>query len=349
MGAACDTICSRNHSINQIQPDTEKIKSRNAQEVSEFTISQSEGKTTTPPNSINLLDTAFKNDTVLHVAIQNKQYKILQHLLENGASVNSQNPTNGNTALHLCVQLNDIKSVKLLLKYGANAYIENQSKLTPVNIAQQYKYKQILNAFGAEIKIETNNTLLTPTQSKKPISLTTTNSQFLSVFAQDILEDSPDFDAPSNNAILLSYNTNRLQTITDDILADIQETIEQDSMKIVPLKAWLDKKQSSPPYSWLKRWTVVQDGYLLWSDRQISIQNGVNKEEKRRWNNCVNLRRIKSVSVIKTKQNRRFKVSVNGGRDYIWRAKTKQIRDHWVDLLTKHVELGNMSAVYADK
>eukprot|EP01083_Nonionella_stella_P268442 907471_1 len=192
MGAACDTICSRNHSINQIQPDTEKIKSRNAQEVSEFTISQSEGKTTNSIiieefyqaikngdenmvsfslheySSINLLDTAFKNDTVLHVAIQNKQYKILQHLLENGASVNSQNPTNGNTALHLCVQLNDIKSVKLLLKYGANAYIENQSKLTPVNIAQQYKYKQILNAFGAEIKIETNNTLLTPTQSKKP-------------------------------------------------------------------------------------------------------------------------------------------------------------------------------------
>ncbi len=59
MGAVCDTMCSRNDSINQIQPDTDKMKSRNieSEATSEFetsiasevtiTPSEHEGKTTT--------------------------------------------------------------------------------------------------------------------------------------------------------------------------------------------------------------------------------------------------------------------------------------------------------------
>ena len=103
----------------------------------------------------------------------------------------------------------------------------------------------------------------------------------------------------------------------------------------------------APPYSWLKRWVILKDGYLLWCDRQITVQKGVTEEEKRRWNKCVELRNITDVSAINDKKQRKFKLSVHGTkREYIWRAKSTKWRDKWVNGLKDHVMIAKQETVF---
>eukprot|EP01083_Nonionella_stella_P299186 1015235_1 len=140
MGAACDTICSRQQSINQIQPDTDTIKSRTTGTAMSETASIISDVTPTPNTpskqhsliedfhqaiqqgdnnmvtfyleeypSYNLLNKPSKNnDTGLQTAVKHKQHNTLQKLLEEGALVNTKNVLTGNTALHLAATLNDI-------------------------------------------------------------------------------------------------------------------------------------------------------------------------------------------------------------------------------------------------
>ena len=167
------------------------------------------------------------------------------------------------------------------------------------------------------------------------------------MFAEDILSDSPDIDEASNEEILSTYNTVRLDSVADDIFDDIQVSMQDSEKKLLPLKAWVDKKQSSPPYSWLKRWVTVVDGHLLWSDRQISVQGKLTKEERKRWNKCLNLKSVSDVTKMETKRRRRFRLSLKGDRDYIWRAKTAKARDEWVAGLRGHINYAQMSSVYS--
>eukprot|EP00483_Globobulimina_turgida_P009528 UN09547 len=83
------------------------------------------------------------------------------------------------------------------------------------------------------------------------------------------------------------FGTNSLNNIADDIFNDIQRTVKANSVSLrQPLRGWLSHKQSSSKIlsKYVKRWVVVQDGYMLWSDRQMTVRKGVSAQEKKRWN-----------------------------------------------------------------
>ena len=79
-------------------------------------------------------------------------YKSNKHV-----KVNKKHKFTGTTALHLSVNKNDIKSVKILLKYSAPMrHITNESKISPLSIAQRHKYREILDEFGEDSKTDTD-------------------------------------------------------------------------------------------------------------------------------------------------------------------------------------------------
>ena len=86
---------------------------------------------------------------------------------------------------------------------------------------------------------------------------------------------------------------------------------------------------------------------MLWSDRMMEIENGIDAEEKRRWNKTVKLSQIKDVSVVNDKQERKFSVSIKGKkRQYIWRCDTKFARDTWMSILEQHIQYSKQESMY---
>lgn len=69
----------------------------------------------------------------------------------------------------------------------------------------------------------------------------------------------------------------------------------------------------------------------LKGDRQLTVgKNGINKQEKRRWNRVIHLSKILKVERVENdKKNRRWIVRLKG-KEYMFRAKNEQERDYWV-------------------
>lgn len=97
--------------------------------------------------------------SLIHHATKKGAEDMLALLLEANVDVNDKHPDEDNTAIHLAVINQNIDAIHLLLKYKARADIENNNGVTPVNLASRlYKatqrpcYKEMLTAFGAEIR-----------------------------------------------------------------------------------------------------------------------------------------------------------------------------------------------------
>ena len=103
----------------------------------------------------------------------------------------------------------------------------------------------------------------------------------------------------------------------------------------------MERKQEHIPYSWLKRWVVLRDRYLLWSDRQISVgDNGVDSEERKRWNHSVDLTQVVDVGKVQSnntknsKQRRDWRFTLKTKkRTYLFRTKSEHEREEWLENL----------------
>merc|ERR1712176_1224382 len=95
-----------------------------------------------------------------------------------------------------------------------------------------------------------------------------------------------------------------LDTIKEEKMNNdaIYDAILERKENLEVLESWLEKKQQSPPYAWLKRWVVVKDGYMLWSSKHLKVQNEVNEQEKERWSKCVELIEITETELIESKK-----------------------------------------------
>ena len=82
--------------------------------------------------------------TSLHIAIINKNEKIIKYLIHNGANVNISD-NNLNMSLHLAVLNNDIEIIKLLIENKANPLLINKNKETVLDIAIKRDYKECIN------------------------------------------------------------------------------------------------------------------------------------------------------------------------------------------------------------
>ena len=82
--------------------------------------------------------------TLLHISVQNKSYKILDYLLETDSNINSKDNKN-NTILHMAVAFCDNNSINIILNYNPNISILNIYNETPFDIAIKMKNKVIIN------------------------------------------------------------------------------------------------------------------------------------------------------------------------------------------------------------
>ena len=87
-------------------------------------------------------------DTPFLAAFNWKRFKAATWFLKNGANVNATDNA-GNTALFLAVKKNyPVEQIQLLLKYGADPNKENNTGISPKQLAEQNRQKKILGLFS---------------------------------------------------------------------------------------------------------------------------------------------------------------------------------------------------------
>lgn len=80
--------------------------------------------------------TRVKNSTAIHIAIDEKSYKVANYLIYKTKNINIQD-RDGNTLLHLAVKNSANEIIKLLLDKGASKVIQNNQGHTPYDLAQK--------------------------------------------------------------------------------------------------------------------------------------------------------------------------------------------------------------------
>eukprot|EP00484_Ammonia_sp_Unknown_P030947 CAMPEP_0197025572 /NCGR_PEP_ID=MMETSP1384-20130603/5852_1 /TAXON_ID=29189 /ORGANISM="Ammonia sp." /LENGTH=370 /DNA_ID=CAMNT_0042454111 /DNA_START=116 /DNA_END=1228 /DNA_ORIENTATION=+ len=277
--------------------------------------------------SLDLINLKFANgDNCLQTALKHAQYNAVEYLLRAGVSPNERNE-DGETVLHLAVRLNDLRAVKLLQKFRIDASIANHEGATAPDMAYRLRYDDIFDALMDDQQGDLLHMFPKELSVSNLMARLSANSQ-----PKDSMHD---------NA------TDRLNELTDDLLLDLEQDVSEHKSQLPPLQGWLSKKQS---YSWSKRWVLVREGYLLWSDREILPgEEGISAAEKKRWDFCVALQKIESVNAVpmeKDKSGQRFMVKIGGEkRESIWRATSMQSRDEWVRALTQHIAVRRQEMV----
>lgn len=109
------------------------------------------------------------------------------------------------------------------------------------------------------------------------------------------------------------------------------------------LSAWLEKRRPEIPHSWQRRWVVVRGSHILWSDKQRTIDDAKDPQQRKQFNNWVNIMHISDIQAItKGKTQRKFQFVVERSRDhgkrreYVWRCSSEQDRAFWVEGLLQH-------------
>lgn len=101
-------------------------------------------------------------NTALHLAVDNKNQELMEYLLKNGASINSQN-ARGFSPLHLAAFIGDVDLAKLLISNGADVNIVDNGGNTPLHKAIFYTdITKLLLDNGAEPNILNTMMLYTP-------------------------------------------------------------------------------------------------------------------------------------------------------------------------------------------
>lgn len=86
---------------------------------------------------VNVTNPNDKNNSLIHIAIQNKKLDFLKWLLCHGVNIDIQN-SEGDTPLHLACKLKLKDFVEILLQNGANPYIQNNEKKLASEIEQTF-------------------------------------------------------------------------------------------------------------------------------------------------------------------------------------------------------------------
>eukprot|EP01083_Nonionella_stella_P024076 66599_1 len=296
-----------------------------------------------------LFNSIYNHQPPLHIALKNQQYEMMKYLLDQDASVDSRNTKTSDTALITAVRLADLHAIKILCSYNADKWIENDDEKTALHIACESgtkEHKEIaLYLEPNEDKVQSLEVEITQDR------LMTAGTSRVRDFADDVLLET-NIDTNTLGVSNMEWNarmdTARLNDVVGDIFDDIQDDLTTRSLKIKTQMSWLERKQHHPPYSWLKRWVIVKDKYLLWSERQMNIDGEVDKKERMRWSKFINLKDIDVIEAVeKDKKKRKFIVKV-GDTDYLFRAKDEAERDEWLVQLKENTEWVKTSGLFSD-
>jgi len=281
---------------------------------------------------------ARNQDTALMIAIQSKQLKMAQFLLERGANVDEQNEFD-ETALHIATEDGDLAAVKLLCQYDVDKRIVNEKGETALDIAL-FNDGELAQSLARII--EPDVAKLKQKQKENMERLKGLTSRRLASFTDGVLLLSPRTSAKlRNEEPNRALFTAELTDIANDLFADLTQHARQKAKQLPPLRSWLEKKQASPPYSWQRRWVVVIGGHILWADREITdYKLPLRWEETRRWNACHSLTELTGIEkVFERTDSKDCKfVLKSKQRDYIFRCSTQNHRDYWVKAVHQHCE-----------
>ena len=92
---------------------------------------------------INFKEANF-HETALHIACSHKFIEAINELIKNGADPNATN-SQGETPIFYAVRENDAKIVGILLEAGASSLTRSQNEETPIKIARENGYKDIVD------------------------------------------------------------------------------------------------------------------------------------------------------------------------------------------------------------
>merc|ERR1719326_2878111 len=80
--------------------------------------------------------------------------------------------------------------------------------------------------------------------------------------------------------------------LSDDSLVAMEQHAQSEW---AGMAGWLYKRQESFPHSWQRRWVVIMENNMMWSDRMIHVgQHGVERE-RHRWNQSFDVKFIVNV------------------------------------------------------
>ncbi|SDZ43165.1 ankyrin repeat domain-containing protein [Bacillus sp. 166amftsu] len=86
----------------------------------------------------------------LHAAVANKQVKLVELLIKNGADINAKQ-SGGWTSLHEAALLGNTEIVELLIKEGANIQLRKDDEKTPLDIALEKEQSEVVNLIKQHI------------------------------------------------------------------------------------------------------------------------------------------------------------------------------------------------------
>ena len=260
---------------------------------------------------------------------------------------NAQN-SEGETPLHTAVQTRELQIVALLIKYNADPLVTNNDLQTPLIIATDFGDDDIIELLSPEtqevmmenieIDISTQDAIADILEPHDDLDI---ESQEREEQEQKELEESRKIETiriKQHNPFskLTRKNTKRLIQNIDKL------SKEKDDLPI--LEAWLQKQQDHVPYQWQKRWAIVKESHMLWSDIQRTIKDPKDAKARKKFNNSINLMAITEIKpVLKGKSQRKFTISVQKTatstkpKQYLWRCSTREDRDFWVKGLTAHI------------
>eukprot|EP01083_Nonionella_stella_P082486 227669_1 len=329
MGICSNTgssFCTERNTLESNQPEEGLIRKRTRNDSSE--LRSFHGAIATGNKSVvmrlvkdnpKIVDSKYNEQSPLTCAVKNKQYKIIKYLLSKHAFINVKDGESGDTPLHVAVRHADLKAVRILCKqYNADQSIENEYDETPIHIAMEQDTHEIASYLQSLLKAD-------------GATLTTETVQELAVVPMVMDYDALIRDTSIASVASVSVGSDMDQELftqvtermTEDLFTQMQEDASMRSQTLKPLEGWLERKQHSPPYSWLKRWVVVKSDYLLWSERHMDIVvDAVDATERKRWNKCIPLKKITVVEAL-GKSNKKFKI-VGNGKEYIFRANNQE-------------------------
>eukprot|EP00484_Ammonia_sp_Unknown_P030000 CAMPEP_0197051676 /NCGR_PEP_ID=MMETSP1384-20130603/26274_1 /TAXON_ID=29189 /ORGANISM="Ammonia sp." /LENGTH=460 /DNA_ID=CAMNT_0042484271 /DNA_START=36 /DNA_END=1418 /DNA_ORIENTATION=- len=304
--------------------------------------------------SLELLNVPFADgDNALHVAVRNSSHTLILFLLNHGLSPNRQNTENGETALHAAVKTHDIRIVALMTKYKADPEITDNSHRTALQIAMENHDEDIIELLSPHAQQLVIQNLHTMDDAQQELM----DNDEADIIDADILDEiEPDEPAEpepvattmtvglkaggSNKAPFAPLKRVNTQAALEDLAA-----ISKKKKSLPVLEAWLEKKQDHMPYQWQRRWVIVRESHLLWSEVQRTIQDPKNVNERKKFNNSVSLMAIKEiVPVTSSKSQRKFIMrlerdgSKNKAKEYLWKCASQSDRDFWVDGLRAHIK-----------
>jgi len=291
-------------------------------------------------------------DTCLQIAIENQSYKLIIYLLENGASPNAPNTTNGDTALHTAVRARDLKVAGMLSKYGAHSNVFNFKNETPFTIAAQSGDLDLIELLAPNTQRAIRGTFnrsdscmslsgMLRSASNMSLSglLRTDSAMSLAGMATTAEGAAPTSTAVGGPFVKLTH------ALLGEVKRDGAMSTIQDMQRIVEMKdalpvleGWLEKLDGN---GWTMVWVVIKGSYLLWSKEQLTINDTQNIRERRQFDKYVNMMNIlEAKPILNEHQNMAFSFVVDQGvrKRYVWRSMYEEDRDFWMDGLRKYRE-----------